>query len=98
MITADYRVNRVILSSYATASYDYALFVITFGEKEEIIAVISAGPFLDASSTISDIYVIGGDSEPETRQSIIDKWHGDYEMRWRGFAPVRSFWDAAGVR
>lgn len=90
MLAAGYRIHRVIRSSYAGGMEDTCLFLFTFDNNDQIIAIVVAFGNMDLSSVVTDIYVIDR-QDHDAFQSIRDQWHGDDEIRWLGFTSVLRY-------
>lgn len=91
LLAAGHKVKRIFRSNYAMGTQDSGLFLITFDDNEQIIAVIYAfGAFVE-SSPIPDIYVIGGPDQYATLQMIRLQWHSPDEIRWAGFTSIQYY-------
>ena len=91
ILAAGHKIKRMFRSNYAMGTQDSGLFMITFDDNEQIIAIIYAFGALNESSQIPDIYVIGGPDQYASLQMIRLQWHCLDEIRWAGFTSIQYY-------
>lgn len=93
MVAAGYKINKIFRSDYAMGTLEYCLFLITFDEKGQIIAVVSSYKNIDAASEVTDLYAIDVRDPGDFLGDVLAKWHAYDEVRWLGFTSVQRYRD-----